>query len=61
MGLSTLQAMPPMDVVRHPPALVERLREAVERNPTGRVTEKDLAALDIDPSTAVGTSSGTSA
>lgn len=42
----------PMDVVRHPPALVERLREAVERNPTGRVTDKDLAAMDIDPSTA---------
>ena len=42
----------PMDVVRHPPALVERLRDTVERSPTGRVTDKDLAALGIDPSTA---------
>lgn len=51
----------PMDVVRHPPALVKRLREAVERNPTGCVTDKGLAALDIDPSTSVGSSSGMSA
>lgn len=42
----------PMDVVRSPPELVERLREAVERNPTGRLTDKDLAAMAIEPSTA---------
>ena len=42
----------PMDVVRRTPELVERLREAVEHNPTGRVTDKDLAAMNIEPSTA---------
>lgn len=42
----------PMDVVRRPPELVERLREAVERNPTGRLTDKDLAAMNVEPSTA---------
>ncbi|MBI3604312.1 MAG: bifunctional transcriptional activator/DNA repair protein Ada [Nitrospirae bacterium] len=42
----------PMDVARHPPALVERLRDAVERNLAGRLTDKDLAAMGIEPSTA---------
>ena len=42
----------PMDVVRHSPKLVERLREAVECNPTGRLTDKDLAAMGVEPSTA---------
>lgn len=42
----------PMDVARRPPALVERLRDAVERNPTGRLTDKDLMAMGIEPSTA---------
>jgi len=42
----------PMDLVRRPPELVERLREAVERNRTGRITDKDLAVMNIEPSTA---------
>ena len=42
----------PMDIVRRPPELVERLREAVERNPSGRLTDQDLVAMDIEPSTA---------
>jgi len=42
----------PMDAVLPPPPLVSKLREAVERDPAGRLTEKDLLALGIDPSTA---------
>lgn len=42
----------PMDAVVPPPPLVARLRAAVERDPTGRLTEKDLVTLGIDPSTA---------
>lgn len=42
----------PMDLVRRPPELVERLHEAMERNPTWRVTDKDLAVMNIEPSTA---------
>nr|MBI3613435.1 bifunctional transcriptional activator/DNA repair protein Ada [Nitrospirota bacterium] len=42
----------PMDAARRPPALVDRLRDAVERNPTGRLTDKDLVAMGIEPSTA---------
>lgn len=42
----------PMDVVRRPPPLVERLRTRIEDDPTRRVADKDLAALGIDPSTA---------
>ncbi len=34
------------------PKLIERLRAEVERAPDGRLTDKELAALDIDPSTA---------
>ncbi len=42
----------PMDATRPVPPLVERLRRAVEAAADGRVTDKDLAALGIDPSTA---------
>ncbi len=42
----------PMDAATRPPALVERLRAEVERAPGGRLTDKELAALSIDPSTA---------
>ena len=42
----------PMDVDGRVPALVERLRMAVEADPTGRIAEKDLAGLGIDASTA---------
>jgi AraC family transcriptional regulator of adaptative response/methylated-DNA-[protein]-cysteine methyltransferase len=34
------------------PELIERLREEVERAPGGRLTDKELAAMAIDPSTA---------
>lgn len=42
----------PLDAGPRPPALVGRLRAAVERAPTGRLTDKELSALGIDPSTA---------
>jgi len=42
----------PMDPERDPPQLVERLRAEVERAPGGRLTDKELVALKIDPSTA---------
>src|SRR5947207_600159 len=35
-----------------PPKLIERLRAEVEGAPGGRLTDKELAALSIDPSTA---------
>ena len=42
----------PMDPVRRAPELIERLRAEVEKAPDGRLTDKELAALSIDPSTA---------
>jgi AraC family transcriptional regulator of adaptative response/methylated-DNA-[protein]-cysteine methyltransferase len=42
----------PMDQTVGPPALVERLRATVERDLTGRITDKELIELKIDPSTA---------
>lgn len=42
----------PMDATPRPPALLARLRAEVERAPSGRLTDKELTALDIDPSTA---------
>lgn len=42
----------PMDATTPVPPLVERLRRAVEGAADGRVTDKDLAALGVDPSTA---------
>ena len=42
----------PMDPDQRPPALIERLRGEVERSPGGRLTDKELVALSIDPSTA---------
>src|ERR1043165_6047113 len=42
----------PMDPGERPPELIERLRAEVERAPDGRLTDKELAALSIDPSTA---------
>ena len=38
--------------MRRPPELIERLRAEVERAPGGRLTDKELAAMSIDPSTA---------
>src|SRR5438034_7713880 len=42
----------PLDPNAHPPKLIERLRAEVGRAPGGRLTDKELAALSIDPSTA---------
>lgn len=42
----------PMDSTRPVPPLVERLRRAAEEAPDGRVTDKDLVALGVEPSTA---------
>ena len=42
----------PMDRSERPPKLIEQLRVEVERAPGGRLTDKELAALSIDPSTA---------
>src|SRR5258708_6655222 len=42
----------PLDIAGKPPALVEKLRAAVEREPTGRLTDKELLDLGIEPSTA---------
>src|SRR5881394_2746471 len=42
----------PMDANKPAPKLIERLRVEVERAPGGRLTDKELAALSIDPSTA---------
>ena len=42
----------PMDLKKRPPKLIERLRSEVERAPGGRLTDKELAAMAIDPSTA---------
>src|SRR4030095_6189421 len=42
----------PLDPNARPPKLIERLRTEVERAPGGRLTDKELAALSIDPSPA---------
>jgi len=42
----------PMDGTKPVPALVERLRRAVEASADGRVTDKDLASMGVEPSTA---------
>src|SRR5216117_4308418 len=42
----------PMDPDKRPPKLIERLRVEVELAPGGRLTDKELAAMAIDPSTA---------
>jgi AraC family transcriptional regulator of adaptative response/methylated-DNA-[protein]-cysteine methyltransferase len=42
----------PMEPGKRPPELIERLRTEVERAPGGRLTDKELTALSIDPSTA---------
>lgn len=42
----------PMDSTKPVPPLVERLRRAVEDSAGGRVSDKDLAAMGIEPSTA---------
>jgi AraC family transcriptional regulator of adaptative response/methylated-DNA-[protein]-cysteine methyltransferase len=42
----------PVEPDRRVPELIERLRDEIERVPDGRLTDKELAAMSIDPSTA---------
>lgn len=42
----------PMDGTKSVPPLVEKLRRAAEAAPDGRVTDKDLAAMGVEPTTA---------
>ena len=42
----------PMDPARSAPELIKRLRAEVEKAPDGRLTDKELSSLAIDPSTA---------
>jgi len=42
----------PMDRVAAPPSVVKKLLHAVDARPAARLTDKDLAGLGIDPSTA---------
>src|SRR5438132_3711538 len=42
----------PTELQQRAPKLIERLRTEVERAPGGRLTDKELAAMSIDPSTA---------
>ena len=42
----------PMDPDQPVPKLIARLREEVDRAPDGRITDKELVAMSIDPSTA---------
>src|SRR5712672_1718790 len=42
----------PLDPNARPPKLIERVRAEVNRAPGGRLTDKELAAMSIDPSTA---------
>lgn len=51
-GFRPCKRCQPMDAVLPPPRLVKLLREAVERDPTSRLSEKDLKALGIEPTTA---------
>ncbi|GAB5562613.1 MAG: trifunctional transcriptional activator/DNA repair protein Ada/methylated-DNA--[protein]-cysteine S-methyltransferase [Synoicihabitans sp.] len=51
-GFRPCKLCKPLDSVTPPPPLVLKLREAIEADPTGRITEKELASRGIDPSTA---------
>lgn len=42
----------PLDREKKPPELVQRLKDAVEESPTRKITDSELRALGIDPSTA---------
>lgn len=42
----------PMDGAKTVPPLVDRLRRAAEEAPDGRVTDKDLVAMGVEPTTA---------
>lgn len=51
-GFRPCKLCKPLDASVPPPPLVLKLRDAVEADPTGRITEKELLAQGIDPSTA---------
>jgi len=51
-GFRPCRLCQPLASVRPVPKLVERLKQTVEAAAEGRVTDKDLAALGIEPSTA---------
>lgn len=51
-GFRPCKLCKPLDSTLPPPPLVIKLREAVEADPTGRITEKELLDRDIAPSTA---------
>ncbi len=42
----------PMDTTKPVPPLVEKLRRAVETSADGRITDKELTAMGVEPSTA---------
>ena len=42
----------PLNKEKKPPELIKRLSEAIERAPAGKMTDGDLRAMGIDPSTA---------
>ena len=51
-GFRPCKLCKPLDSTLPPPPLVLKLREAIETDPTGRITDKELSAQGIDPSTA---------
>lgn len=51
-GFRACKICRPMDSTKPVPPLVEQLRRVVEGNPTGRVSDKDLVARGIEPTTA---------
>ncbi len=51
-GFRPCKLCKPLDSTLPPPPLVLKLREAIEADPTGRITEQDLLDRGIEPSTA---------
>ena len=49
-GFRPCKLCKPLDSTVPPPPLVLKLREAIEFDPTGRITEKELMARGIEPS-----------
>lgn len=51
-GYRPCERCKPLQSAIEPPPLVKRLRETIERHPTGKLTDADLRRQKIDPSTA---------
>lgn len=51
-GYRPCRVCKPMDHVKRPPVLVDQLRRAVDESDDGRVSDKNLQAMGIEPSTA---------